>query len=115
MSGRGGGAKGLGAGGAKRHRKVLRDNLSHISQLEIRRCARRGGVKHISGLVYPEIRGCLKSYLEKVMHDALYMKACGRKTVSPLDIVHALKRHGTTLYGFDKAFLYKWIGGDLCG
>ena len=43
MSGRGKGGKGLGKGGAKRHRKVLRDNIQGITKPAIRRLARRGG------------------------------------------------------------------------
>ena len=42
MSGRGKGGKGLGKGGAKRHRKVLRDNIQGITKPAIRRLARRG-------------------------------------------------------------------------
>ena len=76
MTGRGKGGKGLGKGGAKRHRKVLRDNIqvNHsrllnfllnryeqgITKPAIRRLARRGGVKRISGLIYEETRGVLK-------------------------------------------------------
>ena len=48
MSGHGKGGKGLGKGGAKRHRKVLRDNIQGITKPAIRRLARRGGVKRIS-------------------------------------------------------------------
>ena len=58
--GRGKGGKGLGKGGAKRHRKVLRDNIQGITKPAIRRLARRGGVKRISGLIYEETRGVLK-------------------------------------------------------
>ncbi|CAH2217620.1 jg25485, partial [Pararge aegeria aegeria] len=54
MTGRGKGGKGLGKGGAKRHRKVLRDNIQGITKPAIRRLARRGGVKRISGLIYEE-------------------------------------------------------------
>jgi histone H4 len=57
MSGHGKGGKGLGKGGAKRHRKVLRDNIQGITKPAIRRLARRGGVKRISGLIYEETRG----------------------------------------------------------
>lgn len=60
MTGRGKGGKGLGKGGAKRHRKVLRDNIQGITKPAIRRLARRGGVKRISGLIYEETRGVLK-------------------------------------------------------
>jgi histone H4 len=34
----------------------------------IRRLARRGGVKRISGLIYEETRGVLKIFLENVSH-----------------------------------------------
>ena len=67
MTGRGKGGKGLGKGGAKRHRKVLRDNIQGITKPAIRRLARRGGVKRISGLIYEETRGVLKFFLENVM------------------------------------------------
>ncbi|PBK61040.1 hypothetical protein ARMSODRAFT_965462, partial [Armillaria solidipes] len=77
----------LGQGGAKRHRKILRDNIQGITKPTIRRLARRGGVR-ISGLIYEETRGVLKIFLEN------------RKTVTALDVVYALKRSGHTLYGF---------------
>ena len=60
MSGRGKGGKGLGKGGAKRNRMVLRDNIQGITKPAIRRLARRGGVKRISGLIYEEARVVLK-------------------------------------------------------
>ncbi|KAI8427029.1 hypothetical protein MSG28_014670 [Choristoneura fumiferana] len=44
MTGRGKGGKGLGKGGAKRHRKVLRDNIQGITKPAIRRLARRAGL-----------------------------------------------------------------------
>ena len=101
MTGRGKGGKGLGKGGAKRHRKVLRDNIQGITKPAIRRLARRGGVKRISGLIYEETRGVLKVFLENVIRDAVtYTEHAKRKTVSAMDVVYALKRQGKTLYGF---------------
>ena len=101
MSGRGKGGKGLGKGGAKRHRKVLRDNIQGITKPAIRRLARRGGVKRISGLIYEETRGVLKVFLENVIRDAVtYTEHARRKTVTAMDVVYALKRQGRTLYGF---------------
>jgi histone H4 len=101
MSGRGKGGKGLGKGGAKRHRKVLRDNIQGITKPAIKRLARRGGVKRISGLIYEETRGVLKVFLEHVLRDAVtYTEHARRKTVSAMDVVYALKRQGKTLYGF---------------
>ena len=98
--GRGKGGKGLGKGG-KRHKKVLRDNISGITKPAIRRLARRGGVKRISGLIYDESRGVLKMFLESVVKDAVtYCDHAKRKTVSALDVLYALKRNGKTIYGF---------------
>jgi len=100
MSGRGKGGKGLGKGGAKRHRKILRDNIQGITKPAIRRLARRGGVKRISGLIYEETRSVLKVFLENVIRDAVtYTEHAKRKTVTSLDVVYALKRQGRTLYG----------------
>lgn len=39
---------------------MLRDNIQGITKPAIRRLARRGGVKRISGLIYEETRGVLK-------------------------------------------------------
>ena len=94
-------AKGKGKGGAKRHRKILRDNIQGITKPAIRRLARRGGVKRISGLIYEETRGVLKVFLENVIRDAVtYCEHAKRKTVTAMDVVYALKRQGRTLYGF---------------
>ncbi|PNG99944.1 Histone H4 [Tetrabaena socialis] len=95
------GGKGLGKGGAKRHRKVLRDNIQGITKPAIRRLARRGGVKRISGLIYEETRTVLKTFLENVIRDSVtYTEHARRKTVTAMDVVYALKRQGRTLYGF---------------
>ncbi len=121
MTGRGKGGKGLGKGGAKRHRKILRDNIQGITKPAIRRLARRGGVKRISAMIYEETRGVLKTFLEGVIRDAVTytehakvglgiltplrseitgLHVLQRKTVTSLDVVYALKRQGRTLYGF---------------
>jgi len=100
MSGRGKG-KGLGKGVAIRHKRPLRDNIQGITKPAIRRLARRGGVKRISGQVYDEIRTVLKNFVERVLHDTVtYTEHARRKTVTSMDIVYALKRQGRTLYGF---------------
>jgi histone H4 len=99
--GRGKGAKGLGMGGVRRHQKVLRDNIQGITKHAIRRLARRGGVKRIGGLVYDEIRGCLRVFLEQVIYDTVtYTEHARRKTITVMDVVYALKLKGRTLYGF---------------
>ena len=88
----GNGYKGLGKGGAKRHRKVLRDNIQAITKHPIRHLARRGGVKRISGL---------KVFLENVIRDAVtYTEHAKKKTVTAMGVVYVFKRQGRTLYGF---------------
>ena len=88
-----------------------------ITKPAIRRLARRGGVKRISGLIYEETRGVLKIFLEnvrspfclvtfsdhplQVIRDSVtYTEHAKRKTVTALDVVYALKRSGRKLYGF---------------
>lgn len=91
----------MGKVGAKRHRKLLRDNIQGITKPAIRRLARRGGVKRISGHIYEEIRNVLKVFLEDVIRDAItYTEHGKRKTVTAMDVVYALKRQGRTIYGF---------------
>ena len=109
MSGRGKGGKGLGKGGAKRHRKVLRDNIQGITKPAIRRLARRGGVKRISGLififlflfffyltiinVYVETCRVLKVFLETY-------RTYNERAKKFIDAINALKKPGRTMYGF---------------
>lgn len=101
-TGRGKGSKGFGKGGAKRHRKVLRDNIQGISKPAVRRLARRGGVTRISGLIYEEARGALKSFLDRAIRAAItYTENSNRKTVTVMDVTFALKREGCTFYGLE--------------
>ena len=101
MSAKGKGGKGLGKGSAKRHRKIVRDNIAGVTKPAIRRLARRGGVKRISGLIYEEARTVLKGFLEATIKDAVtYTEHSRRKTVTAMDVVYALKRQGRALYGF---------------
>jgi histone H4 len=85
-----------------RHRRVLRDNLTGISKASIRRLARRGGVKRVSGAIYSETRDILKEFLQRIVKTALvYTEYAARKTVTVYDIIHALKHEGRTLYGYE--------------
>lgn len=79
----------------------MRECITGITKPSIRRLARRGGVKRISGMVYDEIRGVLRAFLEDVIGDAVvFTEHAKRKTVSTFDVVYALKLKGRTLYGF---------------
>ncbi|KAI4759861.1 hypothetical protein E4T52_10566 [Aureobasidium sp. EXF-3400] len=100
MTGRGKGGKGLSIG-SKHHRKYLRDNILGITKPAIRRLARRGGVKRISATNYGEVRTTVNTLLEAIIRDiVLYTDHAKRKTVTVLDVVHALNRRGTPIAGF---------------
>ncbi len=93
--------RGKGAYSAARHRRVARDSIQGITKPAIRRLARRGGVKRISGLVYEDAREAIKSFLTTIIRDATaYTEYARRKTVTHMDVLRALKRNGRTLYGF---------------
>ncbi len=84
----------------KRH-KVHKQTIKGITKPAIRRLARRGGVKRISGLIYDETREVLSKFVKSVIQDSIiYMEHSRRKTVTVMDIVYALKRQGRALYGF---------------
>ena len=111
MSGRGKGGKGLAYAvhalggksgkGLKRHRLVLRDNIQGVTNPAIRRLARRGGVRRISGYIYDSTRDVLKKFLENVIRDSVvYTENSRRKTVTAMDVVFALRRQGRIIYGF---------------
>ncbi|KAJ7841605.1 histone-fold-containing protein [Mycena olivaceomarginata] len=80
------------------HRRYV---AAGITKPALRRLARRGGVKRTSHSIYDDMRGALKIFLEGVIRDAaLYTEHGYRTTVTPLDVMYALKRNGVTLYGF---------------
>ena len=98
--------KGFGKGGAKSHRKVLRENTQGIAKPAIHHLVRCGGAKRIFGLIYKETSGVLKVFLENVIRDAVnYTEDTERKTVTAMDVVYALKRQECTLYGFGGVLL----------
>jgi histone H3 len=86
MSGRGA------HGGAKKHRKILRDNIQGITSPALKRLARRGGVKRITGSCFEELRSITKVFLENVIRDAVTLTEYNRhKTVSLNDVLVALE------------------------
>jgi histone H4 len=87
--------------GSKRLKKVVSNSVRGVTSPAIRRLARRAGIKRISGLLYDEVRGVLKSFVESVVKDSIaYTEAARRKSVSASDVVHALRRRGKSIYGY---------------
>ena len=90
---------------AKRHHQMkLKPNIEGITKPAIRRLCRRGGVKRISGLVYEETRGALRTFLEEILRLSVELATHDKKrmTVKVTDVIYALKFHGRTMYGFDE-------------
>ena len=89
----GGGRGGAGARGG-----------GHIGTSELKRLARRGGVKRISRGVFTEARACLEAFVRGVVGDAaVYAEHARRRTATVPDVLLALKRRGVTLYGHGDA------------
>jgi histone H4 len=109
MSGRGKGGKGLGKGGAKRHRKVIRDSIQGITKPAIRRIARRGGVKRISGLIYEETRSVLKVFLENVVKDAVTYTEHARRFVNLFPSLLCSNLHGAHHHICSERLLLPWM------
>ena len=100
MSGRGKGAKGLGAGGAKRHIKKVTGPKP--VKTDIKRVARRAGVKRMSKSCFGDMFGALKEYLDKDLKvAATYAEHSKRKTLTAGDVVQAVKKRGKALYGVE--------------
>ncbi|KAJ4342647.1 hypothetical protein N0V87_000856 [Didymella glomerata] len=107
--GLGKGGKGLGLGkgkGVKRHQKIQRDTIQGVTKGDIRRLARRGGVKRISANIYDDVRQALKARLSDILREVIaIVEHLGRKTVCVTDIIFILNRQGRQLYGFDPSFV----------
>ncbi|KAH8615630.1 hypothetical protein ERJ75_000565400 [Trypanosoma vivax] len=66
-------------GSQKRQKKILRENVRGITRGSIRRLGAPRGVKRISGVIYDEVRGVLKSFVEGVVRDATAYTEYSRK------------------------------------
>jgi histone H4 len=80
-----------------RHRRVLKRNL--LTSGDVRRLARRGGVKRISKDIKFETNKTLKEFLTSVVKRAVvFCDYAQRKTVTFQDVTMSLKSLGQTLY-----------------
>ncbi|KAK7187573.1 histone h4 [Paraphaeosphaeria sporulosa] len=106
--GKGKGAAGLGTKGLlKRNKRVQRDTIQGITKGDIRRLARRGGIKRISATVYHDVRDVLKDRLRTLLRSITTIvegDPSNRKTVVVRDVIFTLQRLGNPIYGFDASF-----------
>lgn len=91
------------------HRRVLHSSLQGIRLPDLRRLARRGGVKCISAEVASAAREALHTFLTDVLHDSVLLTVHARKnTVGVSQVLAALKRAARPLYGFEEP---QWCAG----
>ncbi|OBT75374.1 hypothetical protein VF21_04690 [Pseudogymnoascus sp. 05NY08] len=92
--------------GARRYRKIVRDSIHGITKGDIKRLARRGGVKRISAMIYDDTREAMKAHLQLILKDCIiFLEHANRKTVTVGDVLFALKRIGRPIYGFGNGYL----------
>jgi histone H4 len=75
---------------AVRHKlKALKGTVTNN---DMRRLARRGGVRRISTNVMAPMRATFESYLKEIVRRSVEITKCdGRKTIQGMDVVHAAK------------------------
>ena len=96
------------SGGAVRafRRLMRRSHGGHlggaqITDNDVRRLARKAGVKRIAKATIAEARHALVEYMKAVLKDTVvYTEHARRMTVTVPDVLRALRKRGTTLYGY---------------
>ncbi|BFZ56233.1 hypothetical protein PYCC9005_003277 [Savitreella phatthalungensis] len=82
-------------------REPRKDALSGITNNDLRRLARRGGVKRVSAAIYPEARRAMRDFVRPLLGNiAAIVEMRKQQTVTYKDVIYALKFAGKTLYGF---------------
>ncbi|KRX05335.1 Histone-fold [Pseudocohnilembus persalinus] len=89
-------------GGKRRQNNAPKKvGVQNITKGDIRRLARRGGIKRLSSDVYGEVQDVIQGFLERIIRDTLtFTEHARRKTVLAMDVVQALKRSGRHFLGY---------------
>jgi histone H4 len=82
-------------GTGRRHRKVLRDNIQSLLDCDFQRILRRAGVIKESGLMFEELRGTVKVFMENMIRDAVTFSEHERRRIVTVDDVLAARPLGT--------------------
>lgn len=85
-----------------RGRDGKKRNSLLVSGSDIRRLARRGGLKKISKPVVEQVRMILRIFLQNVIQDAFaYVTETGEKSVTVLEVMRALKKQAEFIDDFE--------------
>ena len=86
---------GIGKGGPKRARKIVRDSILGITKDAIHRLAHRAGAKRLSELISEETRGIMKVTLENLLKDVItFTEHEKMRTVQGIHVRQALELRG---------------------
>jgi len=81
---------------------VAAGRLGRITRGDLRRIARRGGVKRVAVSSYAELRIALDDFLQPLLlHAIAFSEHAGQRTLTAASVVHALRLDGSRLYGFE--------------
>ncbi|MGL5745504.1 MAG: histone H4 [Cetobacterium sp.] len=80
-------------------RRLRKFKSKGLSSGDIKRLARRGGVKRISKSIYADVQASLYEFVKDIVNAAaVYTEHAKRKTVTTTDVCMALKSRNVTLY-----------------
>ena len=98
----------------RRHRKILRDNIQGFTASDIQRVLRRGGVLMESRLMYEELRGVLKVFLECAMKAAVTHSEhrLSARVVTADDVISA-RPYGMIPLGFGGACGVRYVWAEM--
>ncbi|KAM3137103.1 hypothetical protein pb186bvf_010831 [Paramecium bursaria] len=72
--------------------------VEHVTNGDIRRLARRGGVKRIARDTYLTTKDSILGFLNNIVRDSIvYTEHADRTTVQANDVILALKRYGRNI------------------
>lgn len=90
-------ARSQSAGGQRR--RIINDNIQGLSNPAISRLAHTSSAKYISSMIYEEVRGLAKVFVEEMVKRAvLYAEHGKRKTITHEDALYALELIGRKMY-----------------
>ena len=73
----------------KRRRKLLSDNIQGITKPALQRLLQRAGIKRISSLVYEELRGEMKFYMEGIIKNMVTFVTYDRRKTAKVEDLEA--------------------------
>ncbi|KAK5939272.1 hypothetical protein PMZ80_008575 [Knufia obscura] len=84
-------------------RRLTKEEVTRLAlnKPTIRRLARRGGIRRIKDDIYAEVQRVIRARLRDILSKAIELvEHQGRKTLTTIDVVYALRLLGNPIFGF---------------